>query len=137
MSKSASLPSNDDSLWDDLVVSILSVNQYSLERTYVFLGSLRENKITDPASLARWQQQEIEEKLRAAGCDRGLFMTKLFAERLSALGELIYKKGIAECEKAISSQDARVIEAFLMPVKGIGPKVLRNFYSLREIKVPK
>jgi endonuclease III-like uncharacterized protein len=130
-------PDAPDSPWEDLVISILAVNQYSLERTYVLLGPLRENKITDPARLARWQEQEIEEKLRASGCDRGAFMTKLFAERLSALGALIRNKGIAECEKAISSKDARVIEAFLMPVKGIGPKVLRNFYSLREIKVSK
>jgi hypothetical protein len=127
-------PDAPDSPWEDLVISILAVNQYSLERTYVFLGALREQKVTDPTSLARWDSQEIEARLRASGCDRGSFMTKLFAERLSALGALIRSTGIDECEKAICSRDARAIEAFLLPVKGIGPVVLRNFYSLREIK---
>ena len=39
-----------DSPWEDLVVSILSVNHYSLERTYSSLLALREQKITDPLS---------------------------------------------------------------------------------------
>jgi hypothetical protein len=60
-------------------------------------------------------------------------MTKLFAERLSALGALIRTKGIDECERIMGSRDARAIEALLLPVKGIGPVVLRNFYALREI----
>jgi hypothetical protein len=122
-----------DSPWDDLVVSVLSVNQYSLERTYCLLQGLREQTVTEPLSLARWEPLEIETRLRAAGCDRGLFMTKLFAERLSALGALIRTKGIDECERIMGSRDARAIEALLLPVKGIGPVVLRNFYALREI----
>lgn len=60
-------------------------------------------------------------------------MTRLFAKRLSALGVLIRTKGIDECEGIIRSRDARAVEALLLPVKGIGPVVLRNFYALREI----
>lgn len=122
-----------DSPWDDLVVSVLSVNQYSLERTYPLLHGLQEQRVTEPLSLAHWETQEIETRLRAAGCDRGSFMTKLFAERLAALGALVRTKGIEECDRVIASRDAKAIEALLLPVKGIGPVVLRNFYSLREI----
>lgn len=122
-----------DSPWDDLVVSILAVNQYTLERTYPLLQGLRREKLTDPPSLGRWESQEIETKLRAAGCDRGPFMTKLFAERLSALGALVRTKRVIDCEEILRSKDARAIEALLLPVKGIGPVVLRNFYTLRDI----
>lgn len=122
-----------DSPWDDLVVSILSVNQYSLERIYCLLKGLREQTVTEPLSLARWEPQEIETRLRAAGCDRGLFMTKLFAERLLALGALIRAKGITECETIMRSGEEKAIEALLLPIKGICPVVLRNFYTLRDI----
>ena len=137
MPESQSRSIAQDPPWEDLVVSILAVNQYSLERTYGFLDALREKKVTDPLSLARWEPQEIENKLKASGCDRGLFMTKLFAERLSALGELIRTRGLDECEKILRSGDGHAIEGLLLPVKGIGPVVLRNFYSLREITPPK
>ena len=122
-----------DTLWDDLVVSILAVNQYSLERTYALLHGLQEHKLTDPLILAGEQPDELKNRLSAAGCDRGDFMTKLFAERLSALGALIQAKGITECETIMRSGDAKAIEALLLPVKGIGPVVLRNFYTLRAI----
>lgn len=122
--------------WDDLVISILSVNQYSLERTYDLLQGLQRQKITDPLSLALWEPQEIESKLKAGGCDRGAFTTKLFAERLSALGRFVRTKGIDECDKIVGSRDARAIENLLMPIKGIGPVVLRNFFSLRGIRTP-
>lgn len=133
MSESSSRANALDYPWDDLVVSILSVNQYSLERTYGLLQGLREQKVTDPSSLACWDQREIEKRLRASGCDRGSFMTKLFAERLDALGRLIRTRGIDECEKVLRSRDVCAIEMLLLPVKGIGPVVLRHFYTLREI----
>jgi hypothetical protein len=125
------------SSWEDLVVAILSVNQYSLERTYGALPGLREQKVIDPFNLVQWETEEIEAKLRASGCDRGSFMTALFAKRLSALGALVKARGVNECEKILESQDTNAIEALLLPVKGIGPVVLRNFYSLREIKPDK
>jgi len=64
-------------------------------------------------------------------------MTKLFAERLFALGSLVRAKGVDECENVLGTQDAKAIEELLLPVKGIGPVVLRNFFMLREIPIPK
>ncbi len=40
-------PPPDDSPWDDLVISILSINQYSLERTYAAKRGLQDQKFTD------------------------------------------------------------------------------------------
>jgi hypothetical protein len=134
MRESKSGQNAPDSPWEDLVVSILSVNQYSLEYTYLALTGLREQRLTDPVSLSGFEPGEIEARLRASGCDRGSFMTSLFAERLAALGQLIRSNAINECEKVIGSNDVRAIEALLLPVRGIGPAVLRNFYLLRNIR---
>ena len=122
-----------DSPWDDLVVSILAVNQYTLERTYPLLQGLRREKLTDPLTLGNSEPEQIQNKLRAAGCDRGLFMTKLFAERLSALGAFVKTRSISECEGILRGSDSEAIGKLLLPVKGIGPVVLRNFALLRNI----
>ena len=122
--------SSDDS-WEDLVVSILAVNQYSLERAHGLLGELREQRLTDPKFLEQWEPEEVEKRLKATGFDRGPFMNRLFAGRLSGLGEMVRSKGIDTCTKVIGSRKPDEIAALLKDVKGIGPVVLRNYYVLR------
>lgn len=122
-----------DDPWEDLVVSVLSVNQYSLERTYESIKGLREQGLFNPTKLKQSDHGEFVARLKAAGCDRGPFMTSLFALRLANLGALIQSKGIDDCAKTISGRDTRAIEELLLPVNGIGPKVIANFYLLRVI----
>ncbi len=125
---------DQDSPWEDLVVSILSVNQYSLEKTYAVLFLLRQSGLLSPENLSRWELEEIVAGLKAAGCDRGPFMTQLFAVRLACLGVAIESRGIAVCRGIILSNDPAAIGNLLLPIKGIGPKVLRNFFMLRGIR---
>ena len=125
-----------DNPWEDLVIALLSVNQYSLERTYPLLEGIRAEKLADMQHLAAWTVPQIEERLKAAGCDRGSFMTGLFAQRLHSLGEYIERHYIARCELTLRSGDVRAIETLLLPVNGIGPVVLKKFYLLRGISEP-
>src|ERR1035441_2872807 len=99
-----------DDVWEDLVVSILSVNQYSLERTYQSIQGLRKQGLLDPNKLMYWGQGEIVDRLKAAGCDRGPFMTNLFALRLCNLGALMEGRGVDACRKIMSSRDNRAIK---------------------------
>lgn len=122
-----------DDAWEDLVISILSVNQYSLERTYRSVDGFRKQGLFDPGNLMRWDPSDIVDRLKSAGCDRGQFMTSLFALRLAALGTLVQARGLEACTKTISGRDTKAIEELLLPVNGIGPKVLANFYLLRGI----
>jgi hypothetical protein len=124
-------PAIDDP-WEDLVVSILSVNQFSLERTYRCLDGLRDQGLLDPSELMRWGQVDIVNRLKSAGYDRGVFMTNLFGLRLCNLGTLIQRIGVDDCTKIISSRDAKSIEELLLPVNGVGPKVIANFFLLRN-----
>jgi endonuclease III-like uncharacterized protein len=119
--------------WEDLVISILSVNQYSLEYTYRSIDRLRSEGLFEPRHLMNWDQNEIVERLKSAGCDRGPFMTNLFALRLANLGALITGKGFECCNKVISGSDTRAVEELLLPVNGVGPKVIANFCFLRDI----
>lgn len=119
--------------WEDLVVSILSVNQYSLERTYRCLDGLREQGLSDPNKLMRWGQVDIVDRLISAGCDRGRFMTNLFGLRLCNLGALIERSGVEVCTKILAGRDSRAVKELLLPVNGIGPKVIANFLLLRDL----
>ncbi|MFZ1084396.1 MAG: hypothetical protein WAN35_05490 [Terracidiphilus sp.] len=127
------LPESEDSAWEDLVVSILAVNQYSLEKTYACKEGLQAQVLTAPATLLELAPAEIERRLKAGGCDRGAFMTNLFAKRLAALGAHVRAVGIEQSTSILAGKSRQKIEQFLEPVNGIGPVVLRNFFLLRGI----
>lgn len=133
MKDESTLKLSADSPWEDLVISILAVNQYSLEKTYPCKHGLQAQELTVPAKLMGLAPEEIERRLRAAGCDRGDFMTALFAKRIFALAEYARSVGIEHSSDILSGKSRQKIEQFLEPVSGIGPVVLRNFFLLRGI----
>jgi len=122
-----------DSPWEDLVISVLAVNQYSLEKTYACKEGLQTQELTTPATLLELAPAEIERRLKAGGCDRGAFMTNLFAKRLAALGAHVRSVGIEKSTIILAGISRQKIEQFLEPVNGIGPVVLRNYFLLRGI----
>ena len=119
-------------VWEDLVVSMLSVNNYSLEKTYSCVDSLRQHGIFEPKKLAGWTQGEIAGRLRRGGYDRGEYLNNLLANRLSSLGKFVQGVGVQESEQMLAKSDTSEIGKLLKPVKGIGPQVLRNFALLRQ-----
>ena len=133
MSEQTKPKASIDDPWEDLVISLLSVNQYSLEKTYQHAEGLREQGLFIPKNLVKWDQEGILLRLKAGGCDRGEFMTNLFALRLANLGHFVGGKGLDACTKVLLGKDAKAIEALLLPVNGVGPKVIHNFCFLREI----
>jgi hypothetical protein len=124
-----------DNLWEDLVLSILSVNQYSLEKTYLAVEGLRREGLFEPDNLISLPANEISTRLKQGGLNRGVFMTTLFAHRLSSLGYFLQSNGLKACEATLQSNDSSAIGELLLPIKGIGPKVLQNFFILRGISV--
>jgi hypothetical protein len=127
-------PPTADDPWEDLVVSVLAVNQYSLDKTYAFICGLRETGLVNPKNLGSWGLETIISRLKSAGCDRGSFMTTLFASRLSSLGVAVNSHGTATCTQILLSKDRDEISSLLLPISGIGPKVIHNFCLLRGIK---
>lgn len=127
---------NDDP-WEDLVVALLSVNQYSLEKTYENVDGLRTQGLFSPKNLASWDKEEILRRLKAGGCDRGEFMTNLFAIRLANLGQFVSENDPDACFAVLSRRSIKAIEGLLLQVNGIGPKVIYNFCFLRDIPAEK
>jgi hypothetical protein len=120
-------------VWQDLVTSILSVNNYSLERTYSSVDSLKREGLFDPKKLAGWTLQEIAFRLSRGGYERGEYLNVLLASRLASLGKFVESVGIEESERILTQSGKSAIEKFLEPVKGVGPQVLRSFSMLRQV----
>jgi hypothetical protein len=122
-----------DELWGDLVVSILSVNNWSLESAYAGLPGLQSGGLCSPENLVKWDVEEIVAGLKNAGFDRGPFMTTLFARRLASLGVAVGTMGVEDFSRSLSSKQRTKVSNLLMPINGIGPRVLANFFLLRQI----
>src|SRR5437588_12378095 len=118
-------------VWEDLILAILSVNRYSLEKTYSAVDSLRREALFDPKKLAGWTLEDIAIRLRRGGYDRGDYLTKLLANRLMSLGVFVERVGIEKSERILTTYGKTEIGQFLQPVNGVGPPVPINFSVLR------
>lgn len=123
-----------DDPWEDLILSILSVNNFSIEKAFNLAPALRKQGLLDPRKLVGYDRNTLFKRLNAGGYARGDYVTGLLTDRLTALGEYIRQQGVEPCTSAISGTSAREIEKFLLPVKGIGPRVVSNFVFLRGIQ---
>jgi hypothetical protein len=123
-----------EELWSDLVIAILSVNNNSLEKTYVYLPGLKAVGLRSPENLSRWGVDEIVQRLQKAGCNRGAFMTPLYAKRLSSLGAAVSATGIEKFTSSLGCGQRSEIASLLLPINGIGPRVLENFFLLRQLQ---
>jgi hypothetical protein len=123
-----------DELWTDLVVAMLAVNNRTLEETYAHIQGLKTAGLCSPENLSRWGVDEIVQRLQKAGCNRGAFMTLLFAKRLSSLGATVSSTGIEKFTSILGCASRSEIANLLLPINGIGPKVLENFFLLRQLE---
>src|SRR5262245_11023392 len=117
-------------VWSDLVIAILSVNNYPVEKTYSHARALEEFGLFDPDKLASLDQAKIAQALVKAGYSRGPFMTELFSARLVALGQFIASYGQSRCATVLRDGSRQAVSSLLSEVKGIGPTVLRNYFAL-------
>ena len=119
--------------WQDLVIAVLAVNRFSIEKAYALSHQLREQGLCEPANLATWNTNEIASRLRESGYDRGVFLNQLISERLAALGRFVAAEGAENCQRTVSSKNRDAISQLFLRVHGIGHTVLDNFFLLQEI----
>ena len=121
-----------DDFWKYLIISLLSVNQYKLSKTYLKVNELESAGLFIPSNLVEWSQEKIIEKLIEAQCDRGEFMNNIFSSRIKEIGYTINIYGQTYCEQVFFSQDKEEIKKILIGIKGVGNVVISNFFILIE-----
>ncbi len=117
--------------WADLVMAMLSVNNYPLERTFALFDALQAQGLFDPAVLNEAPSASIAKKLGAGGYNRGDTMTAIFTDRLVSLGAFLGSGSIGQYTEILEHGSCDEVRRMLAPVKGVGPRVLENFFLLR------
>jgi hypothetical protein len=115
--------------WPDLVMAMLSVNNYPLAKTFERFEDLSANGVFDPSNYIKWDAPEIARRLVNSGYDRGTVLTGILGERLSSLKALC--GDVPSSEVSLSTGNRRELIALFSKVRGIGPQVLDNFLLLR------
>lgn len=119
-------------VWHDLVVSILAVYNYTLEKVDAYSDDLEKQGLFEPDKLKKMSHEEIFEALEKSGYQRG-DLNAIFTERVQNLGEYVDKKGKNHCESILQNKDKEAIASLLRPIKGVGPKVIENYLELRGL----
>lgn len=121
-----------EQLYEALVVAVLSVNNYPLEKAWPIRGRLKSAGLFEPETLASVPVGDLVERLRVAGYDRGAFLTDLVASRLKSVGAFLEDYGVGRATQMLSSGNAEEVHAMLIKIRGVGPSVIRSFLLLRE-----
>src|SRR5689334_72661 len=117
--------------WSDLVVAILAVNRWPVEKVYTLLPTLQDAGLLEPNNLAAWGIDAIKSALEKSGYTRGDYMTTLMAGRLKSLGIFVAEMGRERCERLLRDGAMDSLAISLGAVSGVGPAVLRNYVLLR------
>jgi hypothetical protein len=119
-------------IFEYLVIALLSVNSYPLERTWRLREDLGRAGLCDPTHVASLNEEELASRLERAGYDRGDFLGGLVASRLNAVANYLIDIGWRRAATGLREGSHAEVTDLLIQAKGVGPAVIRNFLLLRD-----
>ena len=120
-------------LAEHVLVSLLAVNSWSLERVYNLRGGLREAGLVDFDAVEKLSIEEVAERLSAAGYTRGDYMNTLMALRISSMAPVLSAEELERLSEDVEAGRRDDANALLRRIKGVGPSVLTSFWVLRGL----
>ena len=85
---------DDEAFVGDLVLALLSVNTWTLEKTFRIYEGLKREELFIPNRVSKLSETEVFARLEKAGYDRGDFMIGLLSGRLLALSKALAGDGM-------------------------------------------
>lgn len=129
---SGAVDSSNSRVWENLVIAMLSVGGFSVDKVLKLRGQLETAGLLDPRNLSSWDEARLTRELTGAGYERGL-LTGMYAERLAAAMRVLASDvSRSETERVLSSVDPDEIAQLLLPQRGIGPRVVESFLELQR-----
>jgi hypothetical protein len=120
-----------DEVVDALVMALLGVNNYSLEKIWKLLPRFRQEGLTKPRQVASEEIDRLTARLINAGYDRG-HLTAMFAERLQHLMAAITSGRLDELCSAATRRNAKAVHRILCEIRGVGPRVAHDAWMLLQ-----
>ncbi len=115
---------------DHLVVALLAVGGYSLQRAWDLLPALQREHLADAKAAEELDEAEVVRRLARAGYDRGASVTTSMAKRLMAVHAAVRDGVLAQASRLMRDGRLQDAERVLCQVSGIGPTVFKHFAVL-------
>lgn len=116
-----------------LVIAMLAVGGYSLQRVWDMRPSLEREGLVNPEVVELLDEDEVVRRLATSGYDRGPIVTASMAIRLIALHAAVRNGILTQASRFMHEGRFQDAEKTLCKVKGIGPMVFRQFASLERV----
>jgi len=113
-----------------LMVAVLAVGGYSLQRAWNLLESLKKEGLTNPKVVEKCDEAEVVRRLARSGYDRGPTVTWSMAMRIMALHAAVRGGVLAQAVRLLRDGRVKDAEKVLCEVKGVGPTVFKHFAVL-------
>ena len=112
-----------------LIVSILAVNSYGLEKAYSLLPALRKSGLTDSSRVPKLKCEKVMMLLAASGYERGL-LTEMMAARLVSLMKTVSDGELDGLGELVANNKRVAAVEMLCAIRGIGPKVASDAWAM-------
>lgn len=122
-----------DSIAENLLIALLAVNNWSLERVFDLRGPLRDVGLLDLESVARLSDDEVAGRLAAAGYARGEYMNRLMAVRILSMASVLSSDQLTRLSEDLREGRRDAVNATLDRIKGVGPSVRGSFWALEGL----
>lgn len=119
-------------VWTDVLISLLAIYGPSLEKVDSLVSAFKQVGLTSSSKVVKMSHEEVYSALAQSGYDRGNLLG-IFIPRIQATAQAFDQMGLPQAEKILQGKDIQAIEKLLLPIKGIGPKVVNNFLLLRGL----
>jgi hypothetical protein len=121
-----------DSIRENLLIALLAVNNWSLERVFELRGQLRDAGLLDFDTVCALSEEEVATRLASAGYARGDYMNRLMAIRVLSMASVLSSDELARLSKGVQDGRMDAMNATLDRIKGVGPSVRRAFWALED-----
>lgn len=116
----------------DLVIAMLTVNNWSLHKSLALEQNLRSNGLCDTNKIRSMSRDKIFNLLRNSGYKRSDFVTALLVDRLCDMARLLSQDNMSQLLRLLNDSRVDDLSRFLLKINGVGPCVLETFFSLRN-----
>jgi len=123
-----------DSIAENLLIALLAVNNWSLERVFDVRGPLRDVGLMDFETVRALSEDEVADRLAAGGYARGEYMNRLMAVRILSMATVLSTAELARLSEHFREGRQDAIDATLNSIKGVGPSVRRSFWALQGLQ---
>ena len=121
---------NEEQIYGDVVMALLAVNGWTLEKVSAIRDGLAREALFDREALKASSIQVLAERLHAAGYTRGDYMCSLLAHRLQSFAEVFDDDVARDMKIKLESKRLEEVDKLLLAMHGVGPTVLWNFKIL-------